>query len=199
MLVPVDFPKGYDVSDPQLARLIGLEELKHWELAPSNAYHLREANVPFAFTAHGLEDKSKFLQAVRKAVEAGLDERDALRALTTTPASWLDMSDQLGSLNVGSVSNVLVADGPLFESTTKLVEHWVAGEPTPMRDRHPLDLTGSYDVNVNDSMYVVRVQGEAGAWKATWAVNDSTDRKVPLTLDHRTVVMRIPGVRAQFA
>ena len=193
MLVPVDFPKGYDVSDPQLARLIGLEELKHWELAPSNAFHLRDANVPFAFTAHGLEDKSKFLQAVRKAVEAGLDERDALRALTTTPASWLDMSDQLGSLNVGSVSNVLVADGPLFESNTKLVEHWVAGEPTPMRDRHPLDLTGSYDVNVNDSVYVVRVQGEAGAWKATWALNDSTDRKVPLTLDHRTVVMRIPG------
>ena len=191
MAVPVDFPAGYDVSDPHLARMIGLNELKHWELAPSNAARLHDAGVPVAFTAHGLRDPGAFLSGVRRAVEAGLPEEVALRALTSNPASWLGMSDQLGSLRQGSVANVLVTDGPLFATSTHLVEHYVGGNPTPMRDRHPLDLSGSYNVNVDDSVYVLSVQGEPGKWKASWTVNDSTDVKVPLTLDNRTVVLRL--------
>ena len=191
MALPVDFPAGYDVSDPHLARMIGLNELKHWELAPSNAARLHDAGVPVAFTAHGLKDPASFLPGVRKAVEAGLPEEVALRALTSNPASWLGMSDQLGSLRQGSVANVLVTDGPLFASSTHLVEHYVGGNPTPMRDRHPLDLSGSYNVNVDDSVYVLSVQGELGKWKASWTVNDSTEVKVPLTLDNRTVVLRL--------
>ena len=191
MAVPVDFPSGYDVSDPHLARMIGLNELKHWELAPSNAARLHDAGVPVAFTAHGLKDPGAFLSSVRKAVEAGLPEEAAFRALTSNPAAWLGLSDQLGSLRTGSVANVLVTDGPLFESSTHLVEHYVGGNPTPMRDRHPLDLIGSYNVNVDDSVYVVTVKGEPGKWKASWTVNDSTEVKVPLTLDNRTVVFRL--------
>ena len=101
MAVPVNFPSGYDVSDPHLARMIGLNELKHWELAPSNAARLHDAGVPVAFTAHGLKDPGAFLSGVRKAVEAGLPEEVALRALTSNPASWLGLSEQLGSLRTG--------------------------------------------------------------------------------------------------
>ena len=158
MAVPVNFPKGYDVADPHLARMIGFDELKHWELAPSNAARLHEAGVPIAFTAHGLKDPGAFLDGVRKAVAAGLPEEEALRALTSNPASWLGLEDELGSLREGRVANVLVTDGPLFESSTHLVEHYVGGNPTPMRDRHPLDLSGSYNVNVDDSVYVVIVK-----------------------------------------
>ena len=191
MAIPVDYPSGYDVSDPHLARMIGFDELKHWELAPSNAARLHEAGVPLAFTAQGLSDVGDFLGGVRKAVDEGLPEEVALRALTSNPASWLGLEADLGSLRKGRVANVLVTDGPLFDKGTHLVEHWVAGQPTPMRDRHPLDLTGTYDLNLNDSVYVVRVKGEPGKWKATWLVNDSTDVKVPLTLDNRTVVLRL--------
>ncbi|MDA0940669.1 MAG: amidohydrolase family protein [Bacteroidetes bacterium] len=191
MAIPVDYPAGYDVSDPHLARMIGLDELKHWELAPSNASRLHKAGVPLAFTAHGLSDVSEFLAGVRKAVDEGLPEEEALKALTSNPATWLGLQKDLGSLRAGRVANVLVTDGPLFESGTHLVEHWVAGQPTPMRDRHPLDLAGTYNVNVDDSVYVVAVKGEPGKWKASWTVNDSTDVKVPLTLDNRTVVLRL--------
>ena len=135
---------------------------------------------------------------VRKAVDAGLSETEALRALTSTPASWLGLSDQLGSLKQGRVANVLVTDGPLFESSTHLVEHYVGGNPTPMRDRHPLDLSGSYNVNVDDSVYVLSVQGEPGKWKASWTVNDSTEVKVPLTLDNRTVVFVVRAPLAAY-
>ena len=193
MAVPVNYPEGYDVSDPHLARLIGLDELKHWELAPSNAARLHAAGVPLAFTAHGLKDPGAFLNGVRKAVKEGLPEQEALRALTSTPAAWLGLEADLGSLRAGCVANVLVTDGPLFDKKTHLVEHWVAGQATPMRDRAPLDLAGSYNVNVNDSVYALEVTGEPGKWKASWALNDTTDRKVSLTLDNRTVVLRIPA------
>ena len=33
MVIPAKYPGAYDVSDPYLARLVGLDELKHWELA----------------------------------------------------------------------------------------------------------------------------------------------------------------------
>ncbi|MGB2424290.1 MAG: amidohydrolase family protein, partial [Flavobacteriales bacterium] len=193
MAVPVNYPKGYDVSDPHLARLIGLDELKHWELAPSNAARLHSAGVPLAFTAHGLKDPGAFLNGVRKAVKEGLPEQEALRALTSTPAAWLGLEADLGSLRAGRVANVLVTDGPLFDQKTHLVEHWVAGQATPMRDRAPLDLAGSYHLNVNDSVYALEVTGEPGKWKASWALNDTTDRKVSLILDNRTVVLRIPA------
>ena len=191
MVVPVDFPTGYNVADPHLARMIGLDELKHWELAPANAALLHDAGVPIAFTAHGLKDPGTFLSGVRKAVEAGLPESEALRALTSNPASWIGMSDQVGSLNEGCLANVLVTDGPLFDESTNLIEHYVGGNPTPMRERHPLDLTGVYNVNVNDSVYVVSVKGEPGKWKARWLINDSTEAKVDLTLENRTVVLRL--------
>ena len=190
MLVPVNFPSAYDVSDPHLARMIGLDELKHWELAPSNAAMLHEAGVPIAFTAHGLNDPSAFLDGVRKAVDAGLPESIALQALTSNPASWMGVEDLVGSLEQGSTANVLVTDGPLFEASTHLVEHWVAGHPNPMRDRHPLDVSGTYNVNVNDSMYVLQIKGEPGRWKGTWMINDTTEFKVPVTLDNRTVGLR---------
>ena len=37
LILPLNFPDAYDVEDPLEARLISLENLKHWELAPSNA------------------------------------------------------------------------------------------------------------------------------------------------------------------
>ena len=191
MLVPVDYPAGYDVSDPHLARLIGLEELKHWELAPSNAAVLHAAGVPVAFTAHGLKDVAAFLGGVRKAVTHGLDEAVALAALTSTPASWLGLEETLGHLRQGAHANVLVTDGPLFDDGTDIVEHWVAGQPTPLRDRHPLDLAGTYHLNVNDSMFVLEVTGSPDAWKATWTLNDSTTSKVPLQLENRVVTLRL--------
>ena len=35
------------------------------------------------------------------------------------------------------------------------------------------------------------IKGEPGSWKATWMVNDTTEVKVPLSLDNRTVVLRL--------
>ena len=192
MVIPAKYPGAYDVSDPYLARLVGLDELKHWELAPQNAALLHAAGVPIAFSGRGMKDPLGMLSGVRRAVEEGLPESAALEALTSAPASWIGMDQELGSLKEGRVANVLVTDGPLFEASTHVVEHWVAGKATSMRDRHPLQLGGTYTLTMNDSVMALSVKGEPGSWKATWMVNDTTEKKVSLSLDNRTVVLGIP-------
>ena len=189
MAVPVNFPKGTTCRTPfgpthrvERAQALGVGPVQRRPAARRSACGVHRARV---------EGPICFLGNVRKAVDAGLSETEALRALTSTPASWLGLRTNWGSLKQGRVANVLVTDGPLFAQGTHIVEHWVAGQATPMRDRHPLDLSGSYNVNVDDSVYVLSVQGEPGKWKASWTVNDSTEVKVPLTLDNRTVVLRL--------
>jgi hypothetical protein len=82
LIVPLNFPKAFDVEDPYKADWVSLEEMKHWELAPTNAAALQKAGVDFAFTAADLEKKEEFLNALRKAVKYGLDSAVALKALT---------------------------------------------------------------------------------------------------------------------
>ena len=56
------FPDAFDVEDPFSALQVELRDLKNWELAPTNPAVLARASVPFALTAAGLKDKSKFLE-----------------------------------------------------------------------------------------------------------------------------------------
>ena len=58
LVLSLDYPKAYDVSDPYTSRLVGLDELKHWELAPANAARVHAAGIEFALTADGLESPS---------------------------------------------------------------------------------------------------------------------------------------------
>ena len=95
-----------------------------------------------------VEIAKEFLPAVRKAVDRGLPESAALAALTTNPAKSVSAENLVGSLKRGLMANVIVADGPLFDKETKLVEHWVSGEPTILVDRNALDLGGNYSLTI---------------------------------------------------
>ena len=191
VIVPLNYPTAYDLSDPHLARFVSLTELKHWELAPSNAYILNTAGVEFCFTSSGLKSPSQLLPAVKKAVERGLPTDVALAALTSVPAATISASDLVGSLNPGTMANVIVMDGPLFDKDSKMVEHWVSGDPTILIDRNAVDLSGTYSLTVGTSSMNLLIEGSTGKWKATEEVNDSTKQKVDLSLDGRTVVMAL--------
>lgn len=189
LIVPVKFPTAYDLSDPFLARFISLTELKHWELAPSNASLLNDAGIEFCLTAHGLKSPSEFLPAVRIAVQRGLPADIALRAMTELPASLLGVSDIVGTIRPGLRANIIVSDGPIFEPETKLIEHWVNGFPTIMLDRDAVDVSGEYDISLSgygDEIKHISVTPEI---KATHVINDSTEQKVTLSLDNRTIVL----------
>ena len=63
LIVPLDFPKAIDVSDPLDAEYVTLEDLKHWEMAPTNPAIISQNGIPFALTASA-NQKEFLLQRV---------------------------------------------------------------------------------------------------------------------------------------
>lgn len=145
LILPLQFPAAYDVSDPYLTRLISLEEMKHWEMAPSNAFLVYQKGIPFVLTTHGLSDKKDFLPNLRKAIQRGLPETEALKALTNNPAAWLNVSDQVGALKTGMWANFFVTNGNVFEEGTLILEHYVQGDRNVVNDDKNVSLNGKYE------------------------------------------------------
>jgi len=150
LIVPLNFPEGFDVRDPYDALNVSLRELKHWEMAPSNPARLQAAGITFCLTTSGLKDKSKFWENLRKAVEYGLEEEIALKALTYNPANLLNLYGQVGSLEQGKVASFIITTGDLFRPETKIQQTWAKGKPfdiTP--DKYAgKDLRGTYDLMI---------------------------------------------------
>ena len=127
-IVPVNFPDAFDVADPFDAMRVDLADMKHWELAPTNLGRLSNAGIEFAVTLHGLKKKGDLLKNLRKAIEHGLSEENALKALTHTPAKMLGVSDRVGSLKKGHVANFIISSDNIFKEKTKIHHNWVRGK-----------------------------------------------------------------------
>ncbi len=150
-VIPLDFPDAPRVDTPDRALGVSLEQLQHWEFAPSNAAFLNEAGVPFAFTTDGLGNPgNEFWANLRSAVERGLDEDAALAALTTAPAEFVGAGETLGTIETGKIANLVVADGNLFAVDSEAEVELMVIDGMP------------YELNAFD-----RFDPE-GLWRATW-------------------------------
>lgn len=131
VVLSLHFPEAPDVSDPDRALDVSLERLQHWEAAPSNAAILEEHGVQIALSTYQLEDDlKKFWPNLRHAVQHGLTEETALRALTQAPAQLLGEEHRLGTVAQGQVANLVVASGNLFrEEKAQIVQVWIDGAP----------------------------------------------------------------------
>jgi imidazolonepropionase-like amidohydrolase len=167
LIVPLTFPDAYDVSDPYVSRLISLDEMKHWELAPSNCAMLAKEKIPFAITGNGLNERAQFWKNLRKAVKRGLSEADALKALTTTPASILGASSQLGHLRAGAWANFFIASDNIFNESAVLHENWVQGEQFMVDAAKTIDITGKYELKLPLHTYELKVKEAEGKTKAS--------------------------------
>jgi imidazolonepropionase-like amidohydrolase len=175
-IVPLKFPSAYDVEDPYAAQLVTLEQMKHWELAPSNPGRLAKAGFEIALTTHGLDNNAKdFLPNLRKAVQAGLDETAALKALTATPARLLGLEQELGSLQAGRWANFIIADGNIFEENTRILHTWVKGKAYVHQRLDSDKLLGAYDLKVGAESYQLKVQPDKGGMKMTAYSADGKD------------------------
>jgi len=165
VIVPLDFPKPPNVATAEAVLEARLDRLMHWDIAPENPARLAQAGVPIALTSHGLDDAKDFLEAVRTAIDRGLSPAAALRALTTTPAEILGVSDRLGSIAPGRLANVIVTDGPLFEEKTKLHAVWIHGKRFELIAEPHLDPRGTWRAEVTDDKgksqaIVIQLTGE---------------------------------------
>ena len=144
VIIPLNFPKAYDVTDPYQAEWVSLSEMKKWELAPFNASILEQNDIKFCITSADLE-KDIFFSNLRKAVQKGLSKNTALSALTTIPAEILDLEDKVGSLDEGMLANFFISSKDIFENG-KIYEHWTNGKQHIISKKPIKDILGYYTI-----------------------------------------------------
>ena len=198
VIVPLDFPSAIDVSDPYLARLVSLEEMKHWEMAPLNPGMVAAAGIPMALTMQGVDKGKDFLANLRKAVKHGLSAEAALSALTSVPADLIGAGDRVGRLAPGFEANFILADGPLFESGTALRATVVQGVRHDIDTEPEADVAGRYSLNLDGRDLVLELKtGDKGPRGKWWPVGtteeeiDSLAGKAKVSLDGRDLVLRL--------
>jgi imidazolonepropionase-like amidohydrolase len=148
-IVPVNFPKVMDMENPNDSRYVSLATMKHWELAPTNPAAFEKAGITFCLTASDIPDAKQFFTNLRKAFEYGLSEKQALEALTKTPATLLGIYNKVGSLEAGKLANFLITTGPVFKEKTSIIENWVQGKKYSVKADAWKDIRGQYNLVIS--------------------------------------------------
>ena len=148
-IITLNFPQAQDVEDPNDARFVSLGDMKHWEMAPTNAGALEKAGIPFCLTTADLRDVKTFMTNLRTAFNYGLTEAGAMNALTKTPATILGVYNQVGSLDAGKWANFLITSGPVFNDKTTIHQNWIQGTKYIVKDESWKDPKGSYKIVLN--------------------------------------------------
>lgn len=146
-ILPLNYPQAMDVEDPVDARFVSLEDMKHWELAPTNAAAFEKAGIPFCLTTSDLRSVATFWPNLRKAMEYGLSEGRVMEALTKTPAMTLGVYDKVGSLDAGKLANFLITNGPIFNDKTTILYNYVQGIKYSVKGDD--NFAGTYALTVN--------------------------------------------------
>ena len=145
VLVSLKWPERSRDADPD--EIDSLRTLELRDQAPSTPAALVKAGVKWAFYSDGIDRPADLMKAVKKAIDAGLTQDQAIRALTLSPAEIFGVSDRLGSIEKGKIANLVVTKGDLFQDKTQVQFIFVDGqkfEPTP---EEPTPAVGSPGAN----------------------------------------------------
>jgi imidazolonepropionase-like amidohydrolase len=124
VILSVDFPKrAADQTDDEDETL---RELRQRAETPKGAAKLAQAGVKFAFSSGSLRPQD-FIANVQKAVENGLPKDEALRALTINAAEMFGAADQIGTIEVGKIANLVIASGDLLAKDTRVRHVFIDG------------------------------------------------------------------------
>jgi imidazolonepropionase-like amidohydrolase len=97
---------------------------------------LHQAGVKFAFSTGDASSARHVPYHAALAVAYGLPADAALKALTIWPAEIFGVADQLGTIEVGKIANVFVADGDPLDVRTHVSAVFIDGRQVPLDDRH---------------------------------------------------------------
>ncbi len=167
-IIPLDFPAPYDVTDPFDARNISYEQMKHWELAPTNPAALEKAGIRFAITAYDLDNARDFWTNLRMAIDYGLTEKQALKAVTVTPAEMLGIANKVGTLAKGKMANFIITSSGIFKKYNVIYENWIEGRQYVVSKMDVADLRGTYNLTGDGlSVIILKVGGMPGTYTVT--------------------------------
>ena len=157
LILPLNFPKAFDVSDTFNSQYISLAEMKDWNQAPSNPAILNKNGIEFALTTHNLKKLEDFHQNLLKAIAYGLPEDAALASLTTIPAKILNKSGSIGQLTPGAQASFFISTGNVFEKDESILEHWVQGRSHKISASDHHQITGEYKMNLDNTEYLLKI------------------------------------------
>jgi imidazolonepropionase-like amidohydrolase len=102
---------------------------------PDNPALLAQAGVPLIITNHSSLFASHLRQLAGLCVRAGMGHRDALQAITATPAEVLGLQGT-GRIEVGASADLALWNGDPLELSSWAVSVFIDGEPVATRTRH---------------------------------------------------------------
>jgi imidazolonepropionase-like amidohydrolase len=107
-----------------------------YDKAYANPGLMKKAGVKVAIRTNETENVRNLPYNAGFAVAYGMSKDDALKAVTIVPAEIFGVADKMGSIEVGKLGNVFVADGDPFETKTNVVQVFINGWKIPMVSRH---------------------------------------------------------------
>ena len=97
---------------------------------------LAAAGVRFAVASNREPAFARNLpEQVGTAVGYGLDEADALKCMTLSPAQILGVADRVGSLEAGKDATLIVCDGDILETPTHVVAAYIQGRSVDLSSK----------------------------------------------------------------
>ena len=132
VLFSLNFPKVPRNQHPGTDESLAV--LEYRVNAPGVPARLQNAGVRFALSS-GDGDPVDFLKGLRRVVEQGLEQEQALRAATLSAAEILGVDRQLGSVEAGKIANLVVTTGDLFDAQTQIRYVFVDGEKFDLPER----------------------------------------------------------------
>ena len=186
VITPLAFPKAPRADEFGPSLDISLERLQHWDFAPSNPAFLAKSGIPFCLTSYALSDPDKtFWERMRKAVQRGLSESDALNAITVAPATLYGIEKRLGTIESGKIANLVIASDNLFlEKSAQIEGLWIDGDYTERKSARMKSLGGKWvftwqDVEGFESAEVSDTNGKLNL--------QFEKRKIPLTQTEKEI------------
>ena len=171
-ILPINFPKPYDVEDVFTAEALDISKLRKWNQSPANPKMMQEAGIPFAITMDGHSSPKDFFTHLRQAVNYGLNKETALAALTEVPARILGQSSKLGTLKAGAHANFIITSGDIFDDKTIIHENWVRGQREVLNAMDTKDIRGNFSISTSKGEFLIELSGSAEKMKSSVKFGD---------------------------
>jgi imidazolonepropionase-like amidohydrolase len=109
-----------------------------YDLLFTNAKTLYDNGIKFAIQTTEAQNARNLPYHAGSCAAFGLPKDVALKAITIFPAEIFGVADQIGSIEVGKVANVIVTDGDPLEFRTNVKRVFIGGEEISTDSRHTL-------------------------------------------------------------
>jgi imidazolonepropionase-like amidohydrolase len=187
LLVSLDFePPGTSVFVNQDENL---KKKAEEEFYPANASNLFKEGIGFSVTSLGISKAADFMENLRKAIQAGYPEEEALKALTVHPAEFLGIGHLTGTLEPGKIANVVLTTGKIFDQKSNVLKIFVDGisfevkKPSPPAKAGAVDVSGKWsavvssqmgdmDMTISFEQEGTNVTGSFESEMGTWKISD---------------------------